>query len=382
MPKGEKTTKVSVIKCDDYNSNNVYQRVAESVDLLGGMGKFVSKGESVLIKPNMLSAKPPEKAVQTHPAVVEAVVRLVIDAGGTPMIGDSPAIGSLNACIQKGGFAPIIEKYGLKNLKFDEAVDLNNPDGMFKSFRVAREITEVDKIINVPKLKTHGQMVMTMAVKNLFGAIVGARKSQWHLKVGNHPEKFARMLLDLHYRINPVLSIMDGIVAMEGNGPGSGDPIDLGLIFAGSDATAIDEIACRIVGLDPSLVYTLQVAKKEGIGIADFSKIEVVGEKIEDVSVSGFKFPPTGQILGGMPTVVTRIMRRALTPRPVIDHDMCILCGKCVEICGAKVISETDKKLYIDYNNCIRCFCCQEICPEGAIEIKTGVLSNRRAKLK
>ena len=386
MPKGEKTTKVSVIKCNDYNSDDVYQRVVESVGHLGGIEKFVSKGESVLIKPNMLSAKPPDKAVQTHPAVVEAVVRLVIDAEGIPMIGDSPAIGSLNACIQKGGFAPIIKKYGLKTLKFDEPVDLKNPVGMFKSFRVAREVTEVDKIINVPKLKTHGQMIMTMAVKNIFGTIVGARKSQWHLKVGNHPDKFARMLLDLHYLINPVLSIMDAIVAMEGNGPGNGDPVNLGLIFAGSDATAIDEIACRIVGLGPSLVYTLQVAKKEGIGFTDLAKIEVVGEKIEDVSVSGFKFPPTGKILGGMPTVVTRIVRRTLTPRPVINHDRCILCKKCVEICSAKAISELaemadkDKKLNIDYNKCIRCFCCQEICPEGAINIKTGVLPNRRSK--
>lgn len=382
MVKIERKAKVSLVRCDDYNVEEVCQRVKESVDLLGGIGKFVSRGERVLIKPNMLSAKPPDKAVQTHPAVVEATVRLVIDAGGVPMIGDSPAIGSLASCLSKGEFNPVIEKYRVKVLKFDEPVTVNNPDGMFKSFKVAREITEADKIINVPKLKTHGQMVMTMAVKNLFGAVVGARKTQWHLKVGNYPEKFARMLVDLHYLINPTLSIMDAITAMEGNGPGSGDPVDLGLIFAGRDASAMDAVATRIVGLDPSLLYTLAVAKREGIGIADFSNVEVVGEKIEEVSVSGFKFPPTGPILGGMPSVISRIARRTLTPRPVVNHETCILCGQCIEICSAKAITESNRKINIDYNKCIRCFCCQEICPEGAIQIRTGFFPSLREKLK
>jgi len=378
----DKKARVSLTRCDDYSLEEVYKKVGQAVDLLGGIGKFVSKGEGVLIKPNMLSAKPPKKAVQTHPAVVEATVRLVVDAGGVPMIGDSPAIGSLASCLSKGEFLPVIEKYNVKVLKFDEPVTLNNPEGMFKSFKVAREITEVDKIINVPKLKTHGQMVMTMAVKNLFGAVVGARKTQWHLKVGNHPEKFARMLLDLHYLINPALSIMDAITAMEGNGPGSGDPVDLGLIFAGSDASAVDAVAARVVGLDPSLLYTLAVAKREGMGVADFVDVKVVGERVEEVSVDGFKFPPTGPILGGVPSVISRIARRTLTPRPVVDHDACIVCGQCIEICSAKAITESDGRINIDYNKCIRCFCCQEICPEGAIQIRTGFFPSLRAKQK
>jgi uncharacterized protein (DUF362 family)/Pyruvate/2-oxoacid:ferredoxin oxidoreductase delta subunit len=374
----DKKAKVSITRCDDYNADDVYEKVGRAVDLLGGIGKFVSRGESVLVKPNMLSARPPKKAVQTHPAVVEAVIRLVLDAGGVPMIGDSPAIGSLASCISKGEFLPVIEKYGVKVLKFDEPVTLSNPDGMFKSFQVAREITEADKIVNVAKLKTHGQMVMTMAVKNLFGAVVGARKTQWHLKVGNYPEKFARMLLDLHYLINPALSVMDAVTAMEGNGPGSGDPVDLGLIFAGVDATAVDAVAAKVVGLDPSLLYTLAVAEREGIGVADFSNIEVVGERVEDVSVSGFRFPPTGPLLGGVPSVITRIARRTLTPRPVVDHDACIVCGQCIEICSAKAIAESGGKINIDYNRCIRCFCCQEICPEGAIQIRTGFFPSLR----
>ncbi|MBN1572360.1 MAG: DUF362 domain-containing protein [Deltaproteobacteria bacterium] len=374
----DKRVKVSLVRCDDYGSGEVYKKVGQAVDLLGGIGRFVSKGERVIVKPNMLSARPPKKAVQTHPAVVEAVVKLVMDAGGVPMIGDSPAIGSLASCLSKGEFIPVIKKYNVTVLKFDEPVTLSNPSGMFKSFQVAREITEADKIINVPKLKTHGQMVMTMAVKNLFGAVVGARKTQWHLKVGNHPEKFARMLLDLHYLINPTLSIMDAITAMEGNGPGSGDPVDLGLIFAGVDASAVDAVAAKVVGLDPSLLYTLAVAKREGMGVAELSDVEVVGERVEDVSVDGFRFPPTGPILGGVPSVITRIARRTLTPRPVVDHEACIVCGQCANICSAKAITESETKINIDYNKCIRCFCCQEICPEGAIQIRTGFFPSLR----
>jgi len=372
MKSSEKSKEVSIIKCDDYDTEDVYLKVKESVDLLGGIKKFVSRGDRVLIKPNMLSAKPPESAVQTHPAVIEAAIRLVIDAGAIPLVGDSPGIGSSKSCAEKGGFSPILEKYGTELLKFNDAVTVKNPDGTFKVFEIARDILEVDKIINLPKPKTHGQMVMTMAVKNTFGAVVGAKKTQWHLKVGNSPAKFARMLLDLHYMLNPTLSIMDAITAMEGNGPGSGDPVDLGLIFAGADATAIDAAASSVVGLDTSLLYTLSEAKRMGIGGTDISEIDVQGERIDDVLVSGFKFTPTGPIMGRTPAIITRIARRALTPRPVINHDICTMCRQCEKICSAKVIKKSKGRMTIDYHNCIRCFCCQEICPEGAITIRRG----------
>jgi uncharacterized protein (DUF362 family)/Pyruvate/2-oxoacid:ferredoxin oxidoreductase delta subunit len=370
--------KVSIVRCDGYDADMVYRNVTEAVNLVGGMKSYVSRGDQVLIKPNLLSARPPERAVLTHPAVVEAAIRLVIEAGGQPMVGDSPGFGSPRSCAERGGYIPILEKYDVPLLEFNTATVVKNPGGTFKSFEIAREILEADKIINLPKLKTHGQMVMTMAVKNLFGTVVGTRKSQWHLKIGNKPEQFARMLIDLHYMVNPVLSIMDGITAMEGNGPGSGDPVELGLIFAGADATAVDAAACRVVGLDPSLLYTLAEAKRMGISGADVSKGEILGESIDDVSVTGFKFTPTGPLMGSFPAVFSRIARRTLTPRPTIQHDRCTLCGQCKKICSAGAIAESSgesraaRRMTIDYDVCIRCFCCQEICPEGAIQIKTG----------
>jgi ferredoxin len=219
-------------------------------------------------------------------------------------------------------------------------------------------------------------------VKNIFGLIPGARKTQWHLRVGNNPAHFARMLVDLHYRMSPVLSIMDGVTAMEGNGPASGDPVDLGLVIAGADASAIDAVSCRIVGLDPSLLYTLAESRKARRGTSELSAVSVLGERLEDVSVEGFRFPPTGPVMSGMPAAVSRIARRVLTPRPVIIPDLCIECGRCEKTCPARAISGPPPskrraamppgRMTIDYTACIRCFCCQEICPEGAVTIRTG----------
>jgi uncharacterized protein (DUF362 family) len=375
-------TAVSIVRCDGYENETVYGRVKQAVDFVGGIGAFVSRDDRVLIKPNLLVAKTPDRAALTHPAVLEAAIRLVLEAGAKPLVGDSPALGSARACAEKGGFSPVLKKYGVPLLACEKPAIVKSPDAAFKTFEVAKDALEVDAIINLPKLKTHGQMVMTMAVKNTFGLVPGVRKTQWHLRVGNKPAHFARMLVDLHYRVAPVLSIMDAVTAMEGNGPGSGDPVDLGLIIAGADASAIDAVSCGIVGLDPSLLYTLVEAKKARLGITDLSRIAVRGERIEDVSVTGFHFPPTGPVITAMPAALSRIARRILTPRPVIIPETCTRCGRCEKICPARAITGPPPsrrraamppgRMAIDYSACIRCFCCQEICPEGAVTIRTG----------
>ena len=388
-------TRVSLVRCDDYRQELVYRKMKKAVDLVGGMRAYVSPGERVLLKPNLLSPKAPETAALTHPAVLESAIRLVKEAGAVPLVGDSPAYSALLSCLKKGGILPVLEKHDVEILPFETSTEMRNPEGAFKVFEVAADILNVDKIINLPKLKTHGQMVMTLAVKNMFGVVVGGRKSQWHLRVGDKPRQFGRMIVDLHYLVKPVLSIIDAVTAMEGNGPGSGDPVDLGLLIAGADASAVDTVVCRIVGLDPSLLYTLTEAKRAGMGVTAYSDIQVLGENIEDVSVEGFKFPPTMPLTAGVPGFLTRVARRILTPRPIIDHELCIMCGRCEEICAARAISREEAgntpavtrsgkkrppgKMSMDYHRCIRCFCCQEICPEGAITIKTGWFPRTRA---
>jgi uncharacterized protein (DUF362 family)/ferredoxin len=387
--------RVSLVRCDEYQTDLVYRKVKEAVDLVGGMGAYVSPGERVLLKPNLLSPKAPEAAALTHPTVLEAAIRLVKEAGATPLVGDSPAYSAAMSCLKKGELLPVLEKHDVEFLPFEASTELKNPTGAFKVFEVATNVLSVDKIINLPKFKTHGQMAMTLAVKNMFGVVVGGRKTQWHLRVGDKPRQFARMIVDLHYLVKPVLSILDAVTAMEGNGPGSGDPVDLGLLIAGADASAVDTVACRVVGLNPSLLYTLAEAKRAGLGITSLSDIQILGEKIEDVSVEGFTFPPTIPLTAGVPGFLTRVARRILTPRPIIDHDLCIMCGRCEEICAARAISREEAgnmpavtrsgkkrppgKMIIDYHKCIRCFCCQEICPEGAITIKTGWFPRTRA---
>ncbi len=376
------TATVSVVRCDGYEIETACKKVKESVDLLGGITTFVSRNDRVLIKPNLLVAKSPDRAALTHPALLEAAIRLVLEAGAKPLVGDSPALGSAASCAEKGGFGPVLKKYGVPLLKCEKTAVVKNPDGAFKTFEVAQDALEVDRIINLPKLKTHGQMIMTMAVKNTFGLVPGVRKTQWHFRIGNNPAHFARMLVDLHYRMAPVLSIMDGITAMQGNGPGSGDPVDLGLIIAGTDASAIDTVSCQIVGLDPMLLYTLEQARKAGLGVTEISAITVRGVPVKDVSVTGFRFPPTGPLISAIPAAFTRAARRILTPRPVIIPDLCIECGRCEKICPARAISGPPHakrraamppgRMTIDYTACIRCFCCQEICPEGAVSIRTG----------
>jgi uncharacterized protein (DUF362 family)/ferredoxin len=375
-------TAVSIVRCDGYENETVYENVKKAVDLIGGIGAFVSRNDRVLIKPNLLVAKTPDRAALTHPAVLEAAIRLVLEAGATPLVGDSPALGSAKGCAEKGGLGPVLKKYGVPLLACEKPATIKNPGGAFVSYEVARDALEVDKIINLPKLKTHGQMVMTMAVKNTFGLVPGVRKTQWHFRIGNNPPHFARMLLDLHYRVAPVLSVMDAVTAMQGNGPGSGDPTDLGLIVAGADASAVDAVSCRIVGLDPTLLYTLAEAKKAGRGTTGLSEITVLGRPLRDVSVTGFRFPATGPLISVIPPAFTRIARRILAPRPAILSERCIECGRCEKICPARAITGPPPaerraavppgRMTIDYAACIRCFCCQEICPEGAVAIRTG----------
>src|SRR3990167_2022351 len=258
-------TQVSAVKTGQYNYAEVYDGVKKSVALLGGIDKFVKKGSRVLIKPNLLASKSPDDSVTTHPLFVKAVVNLVKDAGGIPYIGDSPSLLSLKNVIKKTGMEDVATETGAQILEFSESVTikrgmeisspspLNSPPNkggemrngiiggnIFKSLEIAKELKEVDAIINLPKLKTHVQMYLTLGVKNLFGCIIGKRKAQWHLKAGVNNIYFAKMLVELYEYIKPSLTIVDGIRGMEGDGPSGGQPRDIGLIFAGADAVAVD----------------------------------------------------------------------------------------------------------------------------------------------
>ena len=227
------------------------------------------------------------------------------------------------------------------------------------------------KVINLPKLKTHGQMIYTGAIKNIFGCVPGIKKKEAHLEMFS-ADNFAKMIVDLYSLVNPPFTIMDAIVAMEGNGPRSGNPRNLGFIIAGEDSLAIDSICARIIGLDPLSIPILRYAAEFGIGNIDIKNIITYGDDWRSYCVKDFKNYSNIESLSLLPPPVVRIMKKYLINKPAIDYKKCILCKKCIEACPLheKAIYMKNNRINYDYKQCIRCFCCQEICPEGAIYIK------------
>jgi len=366
-------THVSLAKCNDYEPKKVFAAVSRSVDLLGGVGSFIKPGERVLIKPNLLKGRAPGDAVTTHPEIVRAVIRLVRQAGGIAMVGDSPGVGDLRKVAERAGILAVIEQEGATLAEFDEAVSVKG-QGSFQRFEIARAAIEADMIINLPKLKTHGMTVLTGAVKNLFGCIPGKRKVQWHFNTGVDHDSFSRMLAELVQVLRPRLTIMDAVIGMEGNGPGSGDPRRIGVILAGRDPVAVDVVSGNIVGLAPEELPIIRAAAKAGIGASSMEKIQIRGDDLFSLSVSDFRLPPRHHTEWQLPDWARRRLKDALTTRPVIDHHACVQCGICSNDCPQKAIADQSGKLHIDYRRCIRCFCCQEFCPQGAITVGRGWL--------
>lgn len=367
---------VSIKRCLTYSDEEVYSRLCEVIGLLGGIEKFVRKGELILVKPNLLAGKPPEAAVTTHPAVVRAVIRVLKEAGATVIVGDSPGIGTARKAAEKCGVQKVCEEESVELIELKTLVIAENPGGhTFKRLEVAKEAIDVDGIVNVPKLKTHAQMYLTLGVKNLFGCVPGKLKPQWHLSAGVESAHFAGMLLDLCDFLKPRLTVIDGIVGMEGNGPGAGDPRQLGILAASPDPVALDTVITDILGAKSNDVPILKAAGARGMGSAALRNIETAGDDTGDLLVHGFRFPPLSHtnFAAMLPYFIDKRLRKALTARPHVTHDDCTLCGICVSVCPPEVMKKTSR-IEIDYDRCIRCYCCQEMCPEGAIAPRSGWL--------
>ena len=204
---------VTVRKCDDYSPSKLAEVIRQIFDDLGGLDSMIKNGDRVLLKPNLLMSANPEKAVVTHPAVVEAVASIVIDCGAKPFIGDSPPLGNLNRVLSKSGYDPFMKKMNIEAVPFMEKAAVEFPENrLFRRIDLAREIFEFDAVISLPKLKTHTQMLLTLAVKNLFGAVIGTDKGAWHLRAGREFDTFATVLVQIYDKIRPVVSILDGIL--------------------------------------------------------------------------------------------------------------------------------------------------------------------------
>ena len=365
--------KVTLEKVESYDGEAVKAGMVNLLAPLGGIETFVKPGERVLIKPNMLSAKPPEAAVTTHPAVLAAIIELVQSVGAVALVGDSPGFGTLRSVAKRSGMLAVVEATGAELVEFSKTRAVAST-GKFRRFEVAAAYLQADRIINLPKLKTHEMMTLTCGVKNLFGILVGAAKPAWHLQAGYDRELFARVLLEIYQLRPPDLTIVDAITAMEGDGPGSGDPCHVGLLLAGTNPVAIDIIAAEIAGIPKKLLFVERQAEKLGLQGSDRSTIEVVGLDLSSLHVRPFKLPPVSDVEFGLPRFIKNRLRNHLTTRPVQIKSKCILCGVCVKGCPPGIIKIVDKKLEFDYSRCIRCFCCRELCPEAALAVRKGVL--------
>ena len=359
-------------ECGDYRLPVVRKALQQVLTPLGGAGRIIPKGARVLIKPNLLQDAPPEKAATTHPALVEAVIELVIDSGALPMIGDSPPFSTRCANIKKTGIGEVVKRFGLEIIDFEPSIIYqNNENRIYKRIEASHLIKEADLIINMPKMKTHCQMLLTLGVKNLFGLITGLKKPQWHLKAGIDRALFADMLLDLYCIVKPGLTILDAVTIMEGNGPGSGTPRHGGFIASAFDPLPLDHVICQIAGVEPARYPVLDAAQKRNLYNPLF--IDVAGEGISRFAMTDFKLPElTKNALFGPGTIASKA-RQVLTQRPVINDKACQRCGQCERMCPVNAITLPGSKLKksrINYKTCIRCYCCHEICKYHAISIK------------
>jgi uncharacterized protein (DUF362 family)/NAD-dependent dihydropyrimidine dehydrogenase PreA subunit len=367
-----------LVRCTTYDPDVVYGALRRGVELLGGPDHFVSPGERILLKPNILAGERPDKAVTTHPSVLEGCIRLLRQAGAEVRFGDSPGLDNPAHAARRSGLLEAGVRAGAEFAQFSSGSRMDNPAGnLVSSFPVAQAVHECDGIINLPKMKAHQLTRITGAVKNLFGSIPGTRKGLYHVQFQDVVE-FSGLLVELNLRLRPRLHVMDGIVAMEGNGPRSGDPRPMHVLILSADPVAVDATFCRLVAMDPAFVPTTAVGHRQGLGRFQQDQIEIVGDPLDPLVDAEFKIIRK-PVYSNASYAHYNIIKTAVLPKPVIDASRCVMCGRCVEACPVP-----DKALRFDngrrrppryhYDLCIRCYCCHEMCPERAIEKRTPPL--------
>ncbi|MFO7813852.1 MAG: DUF362 domain-containing protein [Pelovirga sp.] len=374
--------RVSLTALDHYDPATVDEAIQTLMAPLGGMNNFIKPGQKVLIKPNMLSGKDPARAVTTHPQVVRAVIRQAMAAGGQVSVGDSPGIGSPAVVARKTGIFEIIEETGAAFAPFSESVIIHPKGATLHQLEVAKDILDADVIINVPKLKTHQMMGLTCAVKNMFGALIGMRKPGMHLQAGADKNLFARMLLEICEALPPTLNIVDAVIGMEGEGPGSGDPVKIGALLAGTSAQAVDTVATALVKMRPEQVFTQQQALAGGRPLARLTELELVGTPLIELQIDHFRAAKMTDVNFGIPGYFGRRLKHLLTAHPQVDHQRCVRCHACVKHCPPHAMAIEKNRLNINYDLCIRCFCCQELCPHAALTTHQGFLLRLSSRLR
>ncbi|MBQ7095209.1 MAG: DUF362 domain-containing protein [Clostridia bacterium] len=359
--------------CKEYNKEDVKEALRGICDL-----SWVREGMKVAIKVNLITALSPDRAGTTHPVVIDAMCDLLLEQGASVVIGDSPGgvwtAAYLDYVYRATGLSAL-EREGVTLNRDFSVKTASHPDAKIaKSFEYTGYLDACDAIINICKLKSHGMMGMSAAVKNMFGAIPGITKPQYHYRFPD-PRDFSDMILDIQSYFKPRLNVVDAIVGMEGNGPTQGTPKPLGLLLAGENPYQLDLACCMLMSIDPEKVPTVEAAIRRGLSEKDPHSLSCYQDLLP-FSCKDFKIPPTTKPLtflsekGVFSKLAGPLLRWLLLSRPVVRKKSCVGCKKCAEVCPAKAIEMKDHLPKIDRAACIRCFCCQELCPKGAMKVR------------
>jgi len=368
---------VSIVRVHDYDCTQIYEAVKEGVELIGGLQGVIKPGSKVFVKINHLPPpSPPEKGIVTHPVFAEAVLRLLKTFSDNITVGDDIMSHAPDG-FRISGFQQMCERVGVRlvNLREGGFVEVECNGHFLDKIYLSKIALDADVIINLPKLKTHSLTVLTGGVKNMYGMIPSGLRTRFH---GEYVKKedFGQVLTDIFSAIRPQLTIMDGIVAMEGEGPASGGLRTLGVILASQDAVALDAVMAKMVGLNPMDIYTTRYCDERGFGVGNLDNVKVVGERLGSVAVSDFRAPvsATGLVIRRAPGFLPRLVTRQLSVRPQVIESQCTGCRECEEICPAGAISVASKIARINPSRCIRCMCCHEACRFNAIVSRRSVM--------
>ena len=290
MTRRNELAKIAVVKCCDYDEAKLGEALARQFDLLGGLEKFIKPGETVLIKPNLIAPKPRKQATQTDPAVILVLARLLKDFGARPFVGDSPAWGDVFSCAKILELDEPLRKLGVPLRQLDRPKQCFIPEA-HTHMGISSVALEADKIINLPKFKSHQQLGATFAVKNMFGTVSGKAKAYWHFRRGSNEKKFCKMLIGIYRYLKPVITIVDGITVMEGIGPIRGNPRPLGFLIAGQDPIACEIVCAKLIDTIPEDLPMIRTAKLISFGTSDSENIEVVGDDFSSGICRDFKHP-------------------------------------------------------------------------------------------
>ena len=368
-------SKVVVKTCNTYDIDIVYPLIKDAINELGGIESIIPKDKTILLKPNLVVASEPELAVTTHPVVFEAISKLLVEENYNVIYGDSPGLGNPEKVAAKSGLKVVADKYNIKFADFSNGVQVSVPNSkVCKQFDIVNANFEADTIINLPKMKSHALQRITGAIKNPFGMVLGYNKATMHSRFTN-AFIFAEMLIDLNKYLDISLHIMDGIIAMEGNGPRNGDPTPMNVLLISKDPVALDTVFCKLVGINHMIIPTITYGQEMGLG--SHENIEILGDSIEPLINTSFNI--SHKKLTKEDKNKFSILKKVVR-QPYIINDKCKKCGVCVEVCPLeeKAVNwetkDKSKPPVYDYTKCIRCYCCQEMCPHHAIDVKTPLL--------